>query len=418
LVKQISRNSNTSGFKVSNPEENGFSSASLKRLTRLLHGYIDRGDLPGIIATIAHHGHTVYYEKFGWMDIEAQKPIQDDTIFMIASMTKPVTSVAMMMLYEEGHFHLNTPVWKFIPGFKDVKVCTGFTEDGSVKLADLEREITIRHLFTHTAGLSYGWMENDPVDQEYRNIQKRYEDQKLPISLRIFAEELSHLPIAYQPGTHWRYSYSIDILGALVEIISGMPYEKYLQERVFHPLGMVDTNFYVPADKMARVATVYRHDETGKTLVPIKEIKPSTESPSFPSPGGGLVSTISDYARFCQMLVNGGELDGVRLLGPKSVAMYSINHTPSEALPYGFSDPDLYHAGYGYSLGTRVLMDVSKTGLYGSVGEFGWDGAFATYFWIDPKEALYGLMMLQHSPNAYYPIHPQFKQLTYQAMLS
>jgi CubicO group peptidase (beta-lactamase class C family) len=260
-------------------------------------------------------------------------------------------------------------------------------------------------------------MENDPVDLEYRKIQQRYEEQKNPITLRGFAEELSHVPIAYQPGTHWRYSFSMDILGALVEIISGMPYEKFLEDHLFKPLGMTDTAFYVPSQKMERVATVYGHDDSGKELQPVKDIKPSNEPPSFPSPGGGLVSTISDYARFCQMLVNGGEFEGTQLLSPTTVALYSINHTPDEALPYGFVEHDLYHAGYGYSLGTRVLMDVSKTGLYGSVGEFGWDGAFATYFWIDPKESLYGLMMLQHSPNAYYPIHQQFKQLTYQSML-
>lgn len=404
-------------MKISTPELFGFSASRLQRLSKLLIGYIDRGDLPGLSATIARRGHTVYYEKFGWMDIEAQKPIQDDTIFILASMTKPITSVAIMMLYEEGYFHLNTPVWKFIPGFKDVKVCSGVTDDGSLLLVDLEREITFRHLFTHTAGLSYGGSEKDPVDREYRKVQQRYEVQKLPMSLQTFAQELSHMPVAFQPGTHWRYSFSIDILGALVEIISGMSYETFLEERIFKPLGMPDTAYYVPAQKMERVATVYGHDVPDQGLQPIKEIKPPDEPPSFPSPGGGLVSTLSDYSRFCQMLVNGGELDGVRLLSPKTVAMYSINHTPVEALPYGFVEHDLYHAGYGYSLGTRVLMDVSKTGLYGSIGEFGWDGAFATYFWIDPKEALYGLMMLQHSPNAYYPIHQQFKQLTYQAML-
>jgi CubicO group peptidase (beta-lactamase class C family) len=182
-------------------------------------------------------------------------------------------------------------------------------------------------------------------------------------------------------------------------------------------IGKYRTAFYVPPEKADRVATVYGHDSPEKGLQPINGIKPQAEPPEFPSPGGGLISTISDYSRFCQMLVNGGELDGKRLLGPKTVAMFSINHTPEEALPYGFVEHDLYHAGYGYSLGTRVLMDVSKTGLYGSVGEFGWDGAFATYFWVDPKEELYGLMMLQHRPNAYYPIHQQFKQLAYQAMI-
>jgi CubicO group peptidase (beta-lactamase class C family) len=404
-------------MKITKPESVGFSPEGLQRLTDLLHGYIDRGDLPGVSVTIARNGSTVYYGKYGWMDKEAQKPIQDDTIYSIASMTKPITAVAIMQLYEAGYFHLNTPVWKFIPGFKDVKVCMGVAEDGSLNLTSLEREITFRHLFTHTAGLSYGNNENDPVDLEYRKAQKRYEEQKLPMTLSNFIEEISHFPLAYQPGTHWRYSYAIDVLGGLIEIISGQPYEKYMEDKIFKPLGMQDTAFYVPPEKIERVATVYTHDPSGKVLVPIREIKPNTKPPEFPSPGGGLVSTIDDYARFCQMLVNGGELVGKRILSPKTLALFSINHTPEEALPYGFVEHDLYHAGYGYSLGTRVLMDVSKSGLYGSVGEFGWDGAFATYFWIDPKEELYGLMMLQHLPNAYYPIHQQFKQLTYQAMI-
>jgi CubicO group peptidase (beta-lactamase class C family) len=399
------------------PETAGFSTQRLARLTALLQGYVDRSDLPGMIVTVARQGKTVYYEKLGWADKEAQKPMQDDTIFMIASMTKPVTAVATMMLYEEGHFHLNTPVWKFIPGFKETKVCVGENADGSPILADLEREVTFRHLFTHTAGLSYGWNEKDPVDREYRKVQQRYEENKIPLTLQGFGEEIPRLPLAYQPGTHWRYSMSIDVLGVLVQIISGMPFEDFLEEKIFKPLGMVDTAYYVPPEKMARVATVYGHPEPEKVLQPFKDYRPSTEPPSFPGPGGGLVSTISDYARFCQMLAGGGELDGVRLLSPKTVELFSINHAPEAALPYGFAANDLYHAGYGYSLGTRVLMDVSKTGLYGSVGEFGWDGAFATYFWVDPRESLYGLMMLQHSPNAYYPIHQQFKQLTYQAMI-
>ena len=402
---------------ITNPESVGFSSSRLQRVSVLLQGYVDRGDLPGMSATISRKGQTVYYEKFGWMNKEATKPIQDDTIFIIASMTKPITAAATMILYEEGQFHLNTPVSKFLPGFKDVKVYAGVGKDGSLILADLKREVIFRHLFTHTAGLSYAWNEKDPVDREYQKTQKRYEDQKLPITLRNFADEISHLPLAFQPGSNWRYSYGIDILGAIVEIISGQPFEKFLEERIFKPLGMSDTAFYVPPEKLDRVATIYGHDSPEKGMQPIDEIKPHTAPPDFPSPGGGLVSTISDYARFCQMLVNGGELDGKRILGPKTVALFSINHTPEEALPYGFTENDLYHAGYGYSLGTRVLMDVSKTGLYGSVGEFGWDGAFATYFWVDPKEELYGLMMLQHRPNAYFPIHQQFKQLAYQAMI-
>lgn len=398
-------------------EAAGFSSAHLQRLTKLLQGYIDRSDLAGLIATVACQGKTMYYGKFGWADKEAAKPMQDDTIFMIASMTKPITAVAAMMLYEEGHFNLNTPVWKFLPAYKEVKVYAGRKKDGSLKLAALEREITFRHLFTQTSGLSYGSNEKDPVDREYRNATKTLEKTKRSLTLATLVDSLAQLPLAFQPGTKWRYSMSIDVLGRLVEIISGMSFEKFLAERIFKPLGMEDTAFFVSPEKMGRVAAVYHHGGPDISLRPDKEIRPPAELPQLIMPGGGLVSTVSDYARFCQMLVNGGELDGVRLLGPKTVALFSMNHTPEAALPYGFTENDLYHAGYGYSLGTRVLMDVSKSGLYGSVGEFGWDGAYSTYFWVDPREQLYGLMMLQHAPNAYYPIHQQFKQLIYQAML-
>ncbi len=402
---------------LTSPASVGFSAERLQRLSAMLQGYIGRGDLAGLSATVARQGKTIYYEKFGWMDKEAQKPIQDDTIFIIASMTKPITALATMMLYEEGHFHLNTPIAKFIPAFKETKVCAGVAEDGQLILADLARPVTFRHLFTHTAGLSYGWNEKDAVDREYRKVQQRYEQEQRPMTLADFAAGIAQLPLAFQPGSKWRYSMSIDLLGGLVQIISGLPFEQFLAERIFKPLGMNDTAFYVPAEKMGRAAAVYGHPDPTKGLERLNHIRPASEPPPFPSPGGGLVSTLSDYARFCQMLVNGGELDGVRLLSPKTVELFSLNHTPAEALPYGFAENDLYHAGYGYSLGTRVLMDVSQTGLAGSVGEFGWDGAFATYFWVDPKEALYGLMMLQHAPNAYFPIHQQFKQLVYQSIL-
>jgi CubicO group peptidase (beta-lactamase class C family) len=397
----------------------GFSPARLGRISTLMQRYVDDGKLAGIIATVARRGQTAYMEKFGMMDIEANKPMAFDAIFRIASMTKPVTSVAVMMLYEEGHFHLNTPISNFIPGFKDTKVFVRETDDG-IEVADLERPITFRHLFTHTAGLSYGWKENDPVDRQYQKAQKESGIDPRKATMKDLADALATLPLAFQPGTKWRYSYAIDVLGHIVEIISGKPLDVFLKERLFEPLGMVDTDFYVPKAKADRLCALYGHPNGAEKLQLIEAPAHSHrfQKPTFLSGGGGLVSTVHDYARFAQMLVNGGELDGVRILSPTTVALYSINHMPEAAIPYGFAEgEDLYHWGYGYSLGTRVLMDVSKTGIAGSVGEFGWDGAFSTYVWVDPKEALYGLMMLQHEPNAYYPIAQQFKQLTYQAIV-
>lgn len=402
---------------VEDPETAGFSTLRLERLDNLFRGYVTRGELPGMIATVARRGKTVYYQKFGWKDIETQKPMRADTIFMIASMTKPITAVAAMMLYEEGYFQLNTPVSTFLPGFKDVMVYAGGQGD-QIKLTPLDREITFRHLFTHTAGLSYGWDESDPLDRLYQQAQQKYQQQGLPFTNQALAEELSHLPLAFQPGTHWRYSLSIDVLGALVEIISGQPLDQYLQGRIFDPLGMPDTAFFIPSEKLNRVAAVYGHPNPEEGLKRMEAIKPETAPPAFASGGGGLVSTIGDYSRFCQMMVDEGEFDGHRLLSPKTVELFAINHCPPETLPYAFEVGSLYHAGYGYSLGIRVLMDVSQSGIAGSPGEFGWDGAYSTYFWIDPLEKLYGLLMLQHSPNAYYPIHQQFKQLTYQAIIA
>ncbi|MFN2108806.1 MAG: serine hydrolase domain-containing protein [Anaerolineae bacterium] len=397
----------------------GFSPERLTRISTLMQRYVDDGKLAGIIATVARRGQTTYLEKFGMMDIEAHKPMEFDAIFRIASMTKPITSVAAMMLYEEGHFHLNTPISNFIPGFKDTKVFVRETDNG-IEVADLERPITFRHLFTHTAGLSYGWNENDPVDRQYQKAQRESGIDMRKATVKDLVEGLTKLPLAFQPGTKWRYSYAIDVLGYIVEVISGKPLDVFLKERLFEPLGMIDTDFYVPETKADRLCALYGHPNSPDKLELLEPAAHSQrfQKPTFLSGGGGLVSTVHDYARFAQMLVNDGELDGVRILSPTTVALYSINHMPEAALPYGFAEgEDLYHWGYGYSLGTRVLMEISKSGMAGSVGEFGWDGAFSTYVWIDPKEALYGLLMLQHAPNAYYPIAQQFKQLTYQAII-
>jgi CubicO group peptidase (beta-lactamase class C family) len=272
--------------------------------------------------------------------------------------------------------------------------------------------------------LSYGFDPQDPVDRLYQAIGRRMEEANLPMTNQRLVEELIRLPLAFQPGTQWRYSLSIDVLGYLIELISGLSLEVFLEERLFKPLGMVDTRFYVPRGQADRFVTPYSRPESGSGLQRIEQLQPPLQAPFKPptwaSGGGGLMSTVRDYARFAQMLVNGGELDGVRLLSPKTVALYSLNHTPEEALPY-FQNSDLYHWGYGYSLGTRVLMDVSRSGSAGSVGEFGWDGAFSTYFWVDPKEVLYGLLLLQYSPKTYSLVrefHQQFKQLTYQALMT
>lgn len=285
---------------LTKPEKAGFSSERLRRINPLMQGYVDRHELAGIITTVARHGQTVHLEKFGWMDIEAHKPMAFDTIFQIASMTKPVTSVAIMTLYEQGYFNLNTPIAKFIPAFKDTKVFVRKTDSG-MELADLEQPIAFRHLFTHTAGLSYGWNENDPVDQLYQAARKKAEAAGQPTTNESLIEMLAQMPLAFQPGSYWRYSLSIDVLGRLVEVITGKPLDEYCAENIFKPLGMVDTGFYVPPEKAERVATVYGHPEPGKGLQRMERIKPHFQRPSWIMGGGGLVSTVFDYARFAQI---------------------------------------------------------------------------------------------------------------------
>jgi CubicO group peptidase (beta-lactamase class C family) len=333
-------------------------------------------------------------------------------------MSKPITSVAAMMLYEEGAFNLNTPVSKFISGFADTQVFVK-EEDGKLVTEPLKVPLTMRHLFTHTAGLTYGWSPTHPVDKLYQeHPAAKPQPPGSPLTLKDTVEALTKLPLKFQPGTHWEYSLSIAVIGHIVEIISGQRLDVFLNERLFKPLGMVDTEFYVPKEKMARLATVYAHlpGETELQRMDTTFLNVFNEPPVYLIPDGGLLSTLLDYGRFAQMLVNGGQLDGKRYLSPTTIAMMEMNQTPLAALPYSFSETDLYHLGYGYGVGMRVLMDVAASGQYGSVGEFGWDGAFSTYFWIDRTEQLYGLLMLQHHPNAYYPIANEFKALVYQAL--
>ncbi len=399
------------------PEQVGVSAERLQRISTVLQRYVVEKKLAGIVATVARRGQTVYLEKFGWADVEAGVEMQFDTIFRIASMTKPITSIAAMMLYEEGWFDLNTFVYEFIPAFKDLKVFVKRTETG-YDVASLERPITFRHLFTHTAGFSYGFDPQDPIDALYHQEGASLLNFYAPgarLGNKDLIERLARLPLAFQPGTQWRYSLSIDILGYLVELISGKPLDVFLRERLFEPLGMTDTDFYVPAARLSRLARVYITPQEGAGLASV-DLPVPTEPPAFLSGGGGLFSTIGDYGRFAQMLVNGGELNGVRLLSPHTVALMEMNQAPAEAMPYEQRPGILKNSGYGYGLGMRVLTDVAASGRAGSVGEFGWDGAFATYFWIDRTQAIYGLLMTQHQAWTF-PIHQQFKALTYQALV-
>ena len=389
------------------PEEVGFSPTRLSRIGKAMQNYVDQKRFSGVVTLVARRGRIVHFESFGMMDIETNKPMQLDTIFRIYSMTKPITSVAVMMLYEEGRFQLNDPVSRFIPEFKHAKVFVRMTESGP-ELADLERDVTIWHLLTHTSGLSYGSDPDLPVDAMYQEAQVFRPDETLGEGVR----KLAKLPLAHQPDSIWQYSYSTDVLAYLVEVLSGMPFDAFLKQRILEPLGMDDTGFYVPEEKIDRFATVY--GPTEKDGLEVLET-PATSEYSRPrrlvQGGTGLVSTTIDYMRFSQMLLNRGELDGTRLLGRKTVELMTTNHMPSELLPLSW---DVLQ-GFGFGLGFGVLMNVPQSKCIGSEGTFLWGGRFTTLFWVDPREELIGLLMPSTSNMAFAFL--DFIVLTYQAIV-
>ena len=391
------------------PEQVGCSSERLKRIGMVMQRYVDENKIAGILAMAARRGQVAYSQCFGMMDIEANKPMQFDTLFRIYSMTKPITSVAVMMLFEEGHFQLADPVSRFIPDFEDAKVLVKATESG-LELANLEREITIWHLLTHTSGLSYGFNENDAVDEMYRRYHRTLE-QKPDIKLGQMVREIARLPLAHQPGSAWRYSMATDVLGYLVQVISGTPFDEFLKQRLLEPLGMGDTDFYVPETKIERFAVNYGPGEQGGLRVIDAPATSRYAKPTaHPSGGGGLVSSASDYMRFAQMMLNKGELDGVRLLGRKTIELMTMNHLPHGLHPF----EDLSR---GFGLGVGVVTDVAKSQTLGSVGTYGWGGAANTIFWVDPREELIGLLMLQFMPSNTYPVIPDFRVSVYQSIV-
>lgn len=390
---------------------NGLSLQRLERLSSRMSEYIDQGKLAGMVVAIGRNGESVYRKRWGYQDRETQKPMEFDSLFRIMSMTKIVTSVALMTLYEEGRFNLNTPVTEFIPEFRNLRVYPD---------SPLERPVTFSHLFTHTAGLCYGYLPDDPVDQLYHQKKSELGIEDSTMTLEDLIRILSETPLVFQPGSRFRYSYAIDVLGYIATVITGQPLDQVLAERIFEPLGMSDTGFSVPPDKSHRLTSVYGHPNNPKELVRIESGDDSSclKPPSFLRGGGGLISTIDDYSRFLQMLVNGGVFEKHRILSPSTVALFEMNHVPDSVLPFRVADgEDPFNKGYGLSLGTRVLLDPAASGKAGSVGEFGWDGYYCTHCWVDRSLGLYGILMTQHEPFNYYPLADQFKQLTYQALL-
>ena len=380
------------------PEDVGMSTSRLARISPVMQGWVDDGKIPGALTMIAREGRLVHLEKFGMQDVATEKPLEFDTIFRIYSMTKPITSIAVMMLYEEGHFQLGTPVSELIPAFKDMQVYT----DGGETIVDAEREMTIKHLLTHTSGLIYGGDWEHPINERYRDANFYGGD------LANMAQELGNIPLLHHPGDGWNYGMSTDVLGYLIEVVSGVPFEEFLKTQILDPLGMTDTAFSVPDEKADRYPTLYEPAEDGG--IQVIENAPVSSGPRsfFHSGGAGLQSTAADYLRFCQMLLNDGELDGVRLLGRKTVELIRVNHISDDWHP-------LERTGCGFGLGFAVVTDVAETHAPGSEGTYSWGGLASTTFWIDPVEDLIGILMTQLIGDS--PFHAQFRVLTYQAII-
>ena len=399
------------------PESLGLSSARLGRISAYLKDYVESGKLPGYLVVVARRGQPVYLDRYGWRDVEARAPVEDDTIFRIYSMTKPITSVALMSLYERGVFQLDSPVSAFIPAFQQLEVFESGDRD-HYRSVPTEREMRVSDLLTHTSGLTYGFMNLHPVDAMYR--ARGVEGSRSSGTLHDMVETLGELPLLFSPGTRWSYSVATDVLGYLVEVLSGMSLDAYLAEHIFAPLGMTDTGFFVPEDKVSRFGANYEYDAGGLRLADRPPDSPYCRKPSFLSGGGGLVSTAADYLRFMRMLRNKGELNGERILGRKTVEFMTINHLPGNTDLAGIGQKvfsEMPFDGIGFGLGFSVVLDPAKSGIIGSPGEYAWGGAASTAFWIDPVEDMSVLFLTQLMPSSSYPIRRDLRVLSYQALV-
>ncbi|HEU0157283.1 MAG TPA: serine hydrolase domain-containing protein [Stellaceae bacterium] len=406
----------------------GMSSARLARLDEVMRRrYVDGGYLPGLLTYIWRKGELVHTGICGAMDRERGRKMREDAIFRIYSMSKPITAVALMMLVEEGLVGLDDTVESHIPAWKDLAVyASGMPSllpdaPPGYLTTPVERPMKIVDLMTHTSGLTYGFMMRSAVDAAYRRA--KITDRQTPGGLAEMTDQLARIPLDFSPGKAWNYSVAIDVLGYLVEKLSGMRFGEFLRTRLFEPLGMRDTAFWVPEDKTERFSSCYQPESGGSGLKLQDDARESTYAspPKLESGGGGLVSTAQDYLRFCRMMLQGGALDGVQILSPKTVALFSLNYLPEGreiadmALPGMFSESG--YAGVGFSLGCGVNVDVAKTRLPGSLGEYFWGGAAATAFWIDPKEDLTVVFMTQviGSP-ARLTLRRDLRTLVYSAM--
>lgn len=410
---------------IADPGRLGFDADRLSRINRVMQGWVDRGTLSGVSTLVARRGEVVHFSHLGLADIEERRPMGPEAVFRIYSMTKPITAVGLMTLFEQGKFQLFDPVAKYIPAFAKLKVMAPAAGNGS-RLEAQKRPAIVRDLLTHTAGLTYDFLEESRAAELYRRAGLM---GTAGLDLEEFINELLRLPLAFQPGSRWSYGYANDLAAYLIELLADEPLADYLERCVFRPLGMTDTGFAVPPDKQDRVAAVYGIGDLavpGGTLSQWVErwragvwerVDPSVScplnSPTWARGGHGLFSTVEDYWRFAQMLCNGGELDGVRILGRKTVDLMYSNHLPPELLPFEIA-PDPPYYGYGFGLGSSVVMDPAATRMPGSVGEHAWSGAARTAFWVDPVEEMVCVLMCQYR-GFEFPEY-DFRAAVYQAL--
>jgi CubicO group peptidase (beta-lactamase class C family) len=402
------------------PDAAGFDAKRLERITEhLTQRYIEPQKIAGCQTLVARHGEVGYFSSLGSMDLERGKPVADDTIWRIYSMTKPITGVALMTLYERGHFQLDDPIHRFIPEWRDLKVAEK-RPDGSTQLVEPERPMSVRDALMHMTGL--GWGIEGPM------LMDRFLEAMAIVrggpegTLQTMVENLADKPLVFHPGTRWLYGLSTDVCGKLVEVMSGQRFDDYLRTEIFEPLQMRDTAFSVPDSKIDRFAANYgrRRDKTLK-LLDDPERSTYRRQPNFLSGGGGLVSTAEDYLRLCRMLLGGGEVDGVRILGRKTVELMSINHLPGDgelrtfALPGGYGETGFDGVGFGLTM--AVGLGQAETQSIGSKGDFYWGGAASTIFWIDPAEDLIAIFMTQLMPSGTFNFRGQLKSMIYPAIV-
>jgi CubicO group peptidase (beta-lactamase class C family) len=400
---------------VAKPESVGFSSERLERLHALMQEAVDAKQLPGAVTLLARHGKVVDYRTYGMRDAASGAAMTRDTIFRAFSMTKPVTGVAMMLLYEQGKWLPSDPIAKYIPEFAHLKVCKGVDGAGNMILEDPIHPPTMKELMTHTAGFVYGFFGNTPVDKEYQKTGVMQSK-----SLQEFIGKLAKIPLAYQPGTKWVYSVSMDIQGYIIEKLSGQTLPDFMREHIFKPLGMKDSGFFVPTDKRGRFVTIYRSNEKGEVVPAPGFGGDYAEQPTMASGGGGMVTTAEDYFRIAEMLANGGELNGVRILSAASVQLMSTNHLAANLLTGEFSiGAQVMRPGLGYGYDCAVEYDPGEANLPDGRGTFFWDGAAGTWFWIDPTNDIVFIGMVQRvlgpdSPQVEYQSRPA----VYQALVN